>query len=491
MNWKNLINCETVDITNIPELPFNLLRSNIIEECRNKKRPVLFFGVPENNYLRLYVVLADDQNSILMTATSKLSKNEKYESITFEIPQFSMFERELFEEYGEEFGILPIKHGWLKPVRKNMDKYEFLKTDSEFVHEVAVGPVHAGIIEPGHFRFLCDGENVNHLEIQLGYQHRGIEKLFLTKKFLNKCVLAESVSGDSAIAHNTAYLNAAESLCICHISRSAEIVRAVALELERIGMHLFGLGALCNDVAYLTGSSVFGARRTLVINTSLALCGSRFGRGWLRPGGCVFGISESQKKTMIDTLNKVKFDVDQMAEVMFENATFHSRLDQTGVVDKTTAEKLNLSGMAARASGLNVDIRKNHPFGFYLKNKIQPVVLESGDVLARTRIRYLELLKSIEFIKNAVLDNDLEINLSEKLDRVQSSKFVVSMTEGWRGETVHCAVTGTDSQILKYKIKDPSFTNWFGLAAAVRKNTVSDFPLCNKSFDLSYCGFDL
>ncbi|HPN29537.1 MAG TPA: hydrogenase [bacterium] len=491
MNWKKIINCETVDTDLIPDVPFNVMRTGIIEECKTGKRPLLFFGIPENNKLKIAAVLADDKNKNLLTAFSSLSKNEKYESITSEIEQFGMFERELFEDFGEEFGILPLKHKWLKPVRKNMDKYEFLKMDSEFIHEVAVGPVHAGIIEPGHFRFLCDGENVNHLEIQLGYQNRGIEKLFLKNNFLNNSPLAESIAGDSAIAHNTAYLNAVESLSGCSLSRSALIVRAIALELERIAMHLSGLGAICNDVAYLTGSSVFGARRTLIINTSLAICGSRFGRGWLRPGGSAFGISEPKKREMIKTLNVVRFDVEQMAEVMFDSASFHSRLDQTGVIVKTVAENLNLVGMSARASGLPRDIRNDHPFGFYGERPVQVVILESGDVLARTMIRYLETIKSIEYIKEIADNNDLEIGLMKCLNQVRPRKFVVSISEGWRGEIVHCAVTGNNSEIVKYKIKDPSFNNWLGLAIAVRKNTISDFPLCNKSFDLSYCGFDL
>ena len=499
MKWKISKNNQIIDLNEIPVLNIDELRDEITRQHRTNKRVVSFFGNNEVCGVKLYTILADDNNSELLISSSCIEEKGSYLSITKKIPAFHMFERELYEE----FGIQPLEHPWLKPVRyshnrfdktQTIENYPFFQMEGEEVHEVAVGPIHAGVIEPGHFRFMCNGEKVYHLEIQLGYQHRGVEDLLVKNNNRFMPHLAESIAGDTVIGHNTAYSNAIESLLNIEISNKASIIRAIALELERIAIHVGDLGAIANDIAYLMGNAVFGATRTLVINTLLEICGSRFGRGLIRIGGVAFDIDGALNEKISATLDKVLKDVDRMAYAMFTSASVLSRLEKTGTVNKEKAQQVGLVGMAARASGLPLDSRDDHPWGWYNNLTINKEMLESGDVFARAYIRYKEIKQSIKII-NLLLsqiqlyDNDILLVKSE--DLLSKNSMVVSIVEGWRGEILHTVLTDNEGRISKYKIKDPSFNNWYGLALAVRNNGISDFPLCNKSFNLSYCGNDL
>ena len=334
-------------------------------------------------------------------------------------------------------------------------------------------------------------ENLYHLEIQLGYQHRGVERLFLEKNLRFFPHLAESIAGDSAIAHTTVCARALEELENIEVSLRAQSIRAIALELERIAVHLGDLAALANDVAYLMGSSVFAATRTLAINTTLALCGSRFGRGFIRPGGVLFDLDLESIDSIRKNLKKIYNDTELMAEIMFSSAAVLSRFEQTGVVSEETAKEIGMAGPAARASGVSLDVRTDHPYGTYRNFPFHKITLNSGDVFARAYIRYVEIKQSIQYILEQ-LDNIPEYKpFIASSGEIKPYSLVVSMTEGWRGEISHVLITGKNGKLLRYKIKDPSFNNWYALALAVRNNGISDFPLCNKSFNLSYCGFDL
>lgn len=499
-NWVLTKNNQVLELKIIPVVGIQELREDIVKKCKQQKHRVIgFFGVNQDQQVKLYVLLADDVNSGILVSSSILDKNGRYRSITPENSAFHIFEREFYEE----FGIEPLNHPWLKPVRYGKERfnknqkiinYPFFEMTSEETHEVAVGPIHAGIIEPGHFRFVCNGEKIYHLEIQLGYQHRNIEKLFV--KNCDKFVpyLAESIAGDTVVGHTTAYANAIESLAGVKITNKAEIIREIALELERIAIHIGDLGAIANDVAYLMGNAVFGATRTLVINTLLSICGSRFGRGLIRIGGVVFDIDEKIISKSIGVLEKVEEDVKRMADTMFSAPSVLSRLDNTGTVTKKNTLDLGLVGMTARASGVNLDVRTNHPYGFYKDFDYRKEYHTKGDVWSRTYLRYAEIIESIQIIEQLL--KKLAEHKSEKLiinvaNNLLPEHFAVSMVEGWRGEIVHAAITDKDGKLSRYKIKDPSFNNWFALAIAVRNNGISDFPLCNKSFNLSYSGNDL
>jgi len=495
--WRITHNNSSIPIGDIPCFPIDIARAEIIAQINRGMRPVFFFGNKENNAVRAYIVLADDDRSQIMVSSVDLGMpGQEYPSLTADVPQMSMFEREIYED----FGVIPAGHPWLKPVRfsynrfnplMSMGKYPFFTVEGESIHEVAVGPVHAGIIEPGHFRFMCHAEDIFHLEIQLGYQHRGIEQLFVLRHGKPKIHLAESIAGDTVIGHSLAYAQVVESCADVSVSRRADSIRAVALEMERIAVHIGDLAALSGDVAYLLGNAVFGAIRTQVINTTLALCGSRFGRGLIREGGVVYDIAADMRDSIIRVLNDVEERVVLMAEKMFSTPSVLARFEQAGVVDKETARLIGLVGMAARASGIPRDVRTTHPSGAYRFYPMHTIVMESGDVFARGYLRYAEIRQSIEFIRDLLKNFPSDEPVREPADIMKKDRFSVSMVEGWRGELSHCGMTDSRGELVRYKIKDPSFHNWFGLAVAVRNNGISDFPLCNKSFNLSYCGHDL
>ena len=494
-NWIEIKNLQPVYLKDIPVLSIDDLRLQLIEKIRNGKRLVQLFGRKDSDKVILYAVAADDNTSKMFLASSQLMNGANYNSITAEIPAAHLFERELHEESG----IKPDGHPWLKPVRKGIagvskaeNDYEFFAIKGEEVHEVGVGPVHAGIIEPGHFRFSCHGEKVYHLEIELGFQHRGVENLFIEKKnnpvYMIK--LAESIAGDSVIGHAGTFVRAMESLAGLNVSRRTKYIRSVMLELERIGNHMGDLAALSNDVAYLTGNAAFSALRTKVINTTMNICGNRFGRGMLNYGNNNFDLSAEIKEKILSTINQLNDDTAVAAKVLFSSASVMERFEKTGIVDKKTAAEIGMVGPAARASGLSIDVRSDHPYESYEFFPLHKLTMGAGDVFSRAYIRFIEIQQSIKII-NELLNNLPESDPDKRIFSLQKDSFVISIAESWRGETAHSLITDKEGKIAHIKIKDPSFNNWFGLALAVRNEGISDFPLCNKSFNLSYCGFDL
>ena len=484
MNWIETKNNEPVNLNEIPCLNIVDLRKEILEI---KKRVVGFFGQPLGVGVKLFVVMADDEQGKLFISSAYFNENEKsYDSITKDIPAFHMFEREFFEE----FGIEPLNHPWLKPVRNHEKEYPFFEIQGEEIHQVGVGPIHAGVIEPGHFRFMCNGEKVYDLEIRLGYQHRGVEDLFLQNP-TNQ--LAESVCGDSVIAYNLAYSKAMEALLNIEVSNKAQLIRLIALEMERAAIHIGDLGAIAGDTAYQMGNAIFGATRTLVINSLLEISGSRFGRGLIKVGGVNFDIDEKLAQSILKTLEKVGADVKRTTTTMLKSATVISRLERTGVVSFESAKALGLVGMAGRASGVELDSRFDFSDKWFM-DKDDKKFKATGDVYSRTRLRYKEIMQSLSLIRKfmRMLPEYKNEPLSVPVNNgLYGEKFVVSIVEGWRGEVIHTAITDNNGRLSRYKIKDPSFNNWYGLAMAVRNNGISDFPLCNKSFNLSYCGNDL
>lgn len=486
MNWIITENNKRINANDIPTISIEEIKSDF---ATLKHRLIGFFGKQEFENVRLFVILADDKVGRLYVTSSLFTPDIKsYESFSAKFSQFHIFEREFYEE----FRIEPLNHPWLKPLRTNQDKYPFFEMKGEEVHQVAVGPIHAGVIEPGHFRFMCHGEKVYDLEIALGYQHRGVEEIFLkNKKFNNR--LAESVCGDSVIAYNMAYSQVMESLSDTKISDKAQLIRRIALEMERIAIHIGDMGAIAGDIAYQMGASIYGVTRTLVINTMLELSGSRFGRGLIDVGGVNFDITKEFSQKIIKTLDEVAKTVDRTTKVMLNSPTVISRLERTGVVSTETALALGAVGMAARASGVDLDSRFDLNDKWYTALDVVKPFKASGDVYSRFKLRYKEVKQSIKivkkFLKQLETIND-EIKVAPNTN-LASNSLAISVVEGWRGEVVHIGLTGANGELLRYKMKDPSFNNWYMLAMAVRNNGISDFPLCNKSFNLSYCGNDL
>lgn len=492
---KNLTthNLSTFKISSVPELGIEEFESESINILSSGSRMIGLFPVEkDSSSMKVLAAFANDKSSQLHLTSARFdSANRSFNSFASQFPLTNYFECELAENHGIE----PKDHPWLRPVRKQEYilgniPYEFYQVKGDEVHEVAVGPVHAGVIEPGHFRFQCNGENVFHLEISLGYQHKGIEDLLLKSNDHKRLHLVESIAGDTVIGHAAAYVQAVEALSKTSISLRASVIRAVAEELERVAMHLTGLGGIANDVGFAIGAASYGRMRTLIINSLALICGSRFGRGLLVPGGVRYDLNEEIINKISANLEQVLNDIKDTNDFMFTSTSVMSRLEDTGKVHSKWAEEIGLVGPAARASGMQIDTRSNFPYGAYRYHVLQTVSLSTGDVFARAKMRSLEIDESLRFILD-IFKEMPEGKILVKPQALESDMGVISMTEGWRGEIVHCIFTSSEGKIKNYKVKDPSFNNWYGLALAVRGEGISNFPLCNKSFDLSYSGHDL
>jgi Ni,Fe-hydrogenase III large subunit len=368
---------------------------------------------------------------------------------------------------------------------------DFYRVEGDEVHEVAVGPVHAGIIEPGHFRFQCHGEEVYHLEIALGFQHRGIERALIGGPTPRTIHQMETIAGDTTIGHGQAYCMNMESLAGVFASPRAETVRGIALELERLANHTGDLGAIAGDVGYLPTSSFCGRIRGDFLNMSALLCGSRFGRGLLRPGGIGYDCDAEIAEELYKRLQSARADLSGAVQLLWDTPSVMARLEETGTVTKEDAREIGLVGPPARACGLNRDVRRDHPFGIFRMSQIPVVTATTCDVAARAHLRWLEAERSLDFIDEQIRHLPRGGGYRNQMKDIASDHCAVALTEGWRGEICHIALTDGQGLFERYKIVDPSFHNWNGLALALRNQQISDFPLCNKSFNLSYCGFDL
>jgi Ni,Fe-hydrogenase III large subunit len=480
-------------LADVPEVLPTAFQSACVDLCSRGGRLAALLALPSESgesreRREILAVLADDIRGSLGFLRTRIPDSRRYPALSSELPQAHAFERELFEEHA----IHPEGHPWLKPVRRHSDQdpYPFFRVEGPGLHEVAVGPVHAGVIEPGHFRFQCHGETVLHLEIQLGYQHRGAEALFLRSSPARRLVIAESIAGDTAVGHALAYCSTLEALASVEAPLYGQAVRGIALELERVSNHVGDLGALCGDIGYLPGASWFGRLRGEFLNLLMELSGNRFGRSLVRPGGVRFGINAGQRKDFLARLARAERDLKEIAELTFDAPTVCSRFEHTGVITREDAQALGVVGPVARASACDRDARRDHPSGVFRFAHIPVALAESGDVMARALVRWLETQRSLTFLREQIAELAGGA-LSADSPALRPRSLAVSLVEGWRGEIVHVAVTGADGQLAGYKIVDPSFHNWLGLAVALRGNEISDFPLCNKSFNLSYAGHDL
>lgn len=484
-----LQNAVAIPESEVPILPIDIWRQTILDHClSDHARLVALFGSDQKGGgVRAYCILgADHTQTLFMGATDFGSTERHYESLTPQLLQAHLFERELYEEYQ----IMPTRHPWIKPVRMH-HPYPFYKVDGEEVHEVAVGPVHAGIIEPGHFRFQCHGETILNLEIRLGYQHRGVEDLMRNRDETRRAVVAESVAGDTVIGHGLAYAQALEGLAEASVvTERAHGLRGITLELERLANHSGDLGALANDIGFLPASAYFGRLRGEFLNLLMELTGSRFGRSFVRPGGVLLDMTAPLARDFEKRLRRALKEIKALADLFFDTSSVLSRLESTGTLSAELAKKIGAVGLTARASHLPRDVRQDHPFGIYRFHSIPIVILSPGDVYARARLRSLESKRSLEYLLDLIPHLPAGA-IFEQCRKYRPSSVVVSLVEGWRGEIVHLVVTDERGDIARYKIIDPSFHNWVALELVMRNGQISDFPLCNKSFNLSYAGHDL
>jgi Ni,Fe-hydrogenase III large subunit len=490
----------------IRPVSFEEFRRTVVDGVADGQRVAALFGdaPTSSDNVDLYAILADSARGLLRIGKATLA-SDRFPSLTPDCPQVHLFEREIAEQYG----VCPEGHPWFKPVRFHAsyrtghDAWgrkageapvvgitEFYRVEGEEIHEVAVGPVHAGIIEPGHFRFQCHGEQVFHLEISLGYQHRGAERTLRGGPTKRTIHTMETVAGDTSVGHATAYCQAVEALAGCQIPVRAEVLRGVALELERLANHTGDLGALAGDVAFLPTASYCGRIRGDFLNLTAHLCGSRFGRGMVRPGGVAFDLDPGRMRLFEERLATAFGDVTAATHLLWNSSSVQARFEDTGKVSNEHCQALGLVGPAARACGFEWDTRQDFPSGIYRFDQIPVSTWMTGDVFARAYVRWLEIQRSVGFVRNQLQscpEGPIRVNMAP----LRAHQLVVSLVEGWRGEICHVALTDEHGRYSRYKIVDPSFHNWAGLAVALRGQPISDFPLCNKSFNLSYCGHDL
>lgn len=497
MNDSILIkNGESVELKNLPVVNYEPFCDLLVERLGGshpEKHCVNYFGYwTGRSVIRLIACVADDQRHDIEILTTEVIKDECLQSISAKVNALERYEREISEQLGLGYK----GHPWMKPVRSCPDDYPFYSMEGEELHEVGVGPIHAGVIEPGHFRFICNGEKILHLEIMLGYQHRDVENLMLDREMLSqRAMLAENVAGDTAVGHGCAFASVWESLCGAKISERTILERTLALELERMAIHTGDLSAICGDIAYQLGNAVYGRLRTPLINFMQCWCGNRLGKFCVRPFQNNYPFTADLACQLDGILKAYERDFEEVSNHLLHFPGALSRLERTGTVTTEQASAIGAVGMAARASGLDRDIRKSHPFlGWGSFVEAEPVVKHHGDVLSRTSVRVNEIRKSMVYVR-ALAAKLAAMPLDETVDTASYApmpdRLAVSLVEGWRGEICHCAITDSKGKLLRYKFKDPSFHNWMALALAVRDNEISDFPICNKSFNLSYCGHDL
>lgn len=508
MDNGSAVSAAAIPRRSIAEFSENLI---LAVEHDNGRLSSLFGVLPnegaDGEALRLYAVVSFPELHKIGVLSTEVAGGS-YASIGARLPAAVPFEREI----AEQFGVVPVGHPYLKPLRfqrsfTGRDVWgraadaDFtprldngFKMEGDSIHEVAVGPVHAGVIEPGHFRFQCCGETVYFLEIALGYQHRGVERRLIGGPDKLSGHYIETAAGDSTAAHATAYALAVEALSGATAPKSARLVRIAALELERIANHVGDLGALAGDVAYLPTSSFCGRLRGEYLNLTAALCGNRFGRGLIVPGGISArcGVDRRLAGRIVAGLDAVRSNTMDALNLLFDTPSALDRFENTGVVAKSDAVALGMVGVAARASGVARDVRLDFPSELQSSLRPSPALAASGDVMARALVRFHEIAASGKLVR-AALENwtdNADMRVAEKLTS-DADRFAVSLVEGWRGEVCHAVLTGADGKFVRYKIVDPSFHNWQGLAMALRSAQISDFPICNKSFNLSYCGHDL
>lgn len=496
-------NGSSLNLDKIPILPYNQFYAEVDRLMEGDTvHCITYHAVPSGDELTFYCCLADDAEHKLFLLGHRQSKEgATLPSLAGKHYAFHCFEREIHENWGVSFS----DHPWLKPIRypKNrynhenvIESYPFYTIEGNELHEVGVGPIHAGIIEPGHFRFICSGEKVLHLEIMLGYQHRGIEELMLSQKTaIQRSILAESIAGDTAVGHSLAHAMCMESLGSIAPSDRLQLERIIALELERIAIHIGDTGALCMDIAYQLGQVACEALRTIVINTTQQWCGNRFGKGFIRPGGTYYPLTAEVAQKVYENMVTVEQRYKQLTDRIFTLSSVLSRFEEIGVLTPKQARMVGIVGLAAKASNSKRDVRFSHPFQYFKRLGFSPVVLETGDVLSRALMRQHEVDQSVELIKLLLAKHKLLVGEAIAKPsyslQLKPNSFSISLVEGWRGEICHTAVTNEKGELAHYKVKDPSMHNWMGLALAVRNQEISDFPICNKSFNLSYCGHDL
>lgn len=433
-------------------------------------------------------------------------ENPCFETLAKTMHSSTLFEREIWEMFGIEpkgnpdlrrlnlhdevcpVGNFPLRKDFSKIQTGNLGEYKFTRVEGDGIFEIPVGPVHAGIIGPGHFRFSVAGEPIINLETRLGFTHRGVEKLFENKIYTEAITLSERISGDSSFAHSIAFSQAAEKISGIAISRQSVILRGIFLELERLYNHVNDIGGIALDVGFSFPSAFASIIKETILQLNEKLTQSRYLKGVNVVGGVLVDIDENKKQMIYKSIKDIREDFKELVKILNRSVSFMDRIDTTGVLRRKTAEDFGVIGLVARACGIPLDLRKYFSpickeVGFKMMTQ------EYGDVQARLRVRICEFEESCRLIEEF-----LGLQVSGKGNSINpelKEGCALGYAEAWRGPVLYWLKTDAQGAIERCKVVDASFHNWQGLSYAVLGNIIPDFPLCNKSFDLSYSGNDL
>jgi Ni,Fe-hydrogenase III large subunit/Ni,Fe-hydrogenase III component G len=457
----------------------------------------------------LYYVFEQKQNSrFLIVRTPVPSSDLQFPSLSAELPAVNWQEREI----QDWFGLKAVGHpnprrvalhdNWpdVHPLRKDFsldtvlppfegERHIYRPALGEGVFQIPVGPVHAGIIEPGHFSFAVAGEPILYLQLRMFYTHKGTEKLFERLPIPKAVFLAESVSGDSSFSHATAFCQAIERAAEIDVPSRALIMRTILLEVERVCNHVADIGAIATDVGFVIANAHATRLKEALFNLNEQLAGNRLLRGMVCIGGVRRGWDESQRNALRDTLEWFEREFKDLMSLIDASESTRDRLEHTGILRPQVAKDLGIVGVAGRASGNDLDVRRDHPYAAYSRFSFRVPVYEGGDVWHRMQVRIEEVKESLGIIQDALNQESLGEFRASSFS-IPPNRCALSAVEGWRGEIIHWIRTGHDNHLERCKIKDPSLNNWPALVEAVQGNIIADFPVINKSFNLSYSGTD-
>jgi Ni,Fe-hydrogenase III large subunit/Ni,Fe-hydrogenase III component G len=486
----------------------------VLEHVRNEygARIVAVFAddrrLADGLFYNLYVLETFRESAYLILQAPVDPADPRFPSLSAEHPSLNWQEREIQDWFGLEAEGHPnprrvaLHDNWpdVHPLRKNFrldtvlpsfegERHLFRPAKGEGVFQVPVGPVHAGIIEPGHFNFAVAGEPILYLQIRLFYTHKATEKLFEHIPIGHGVFLAESISGDSAFSHATAFCQAVERAAGVQVPERATYLRTILLELERISNHTADIGAIATDVGFVVANAHASRLRESLLGLNERLTGHRLLRGMARIGGVRHDWDASLVAALHKSVESFDREFRDLTHLIESSDSTRDRLEHTGVLSPEKARDLGVVGVAGRASGVDLDVRRDHPYAAYGRLSPRVPVFHNGDVWDRVQVRVAEVRESIALVRAALKE------LPEGLVRVAIPPLVpnrgaLGAVEGWRGEILHWVRTGPDGYLDRCKIKDPSLNNWPALVEAVQGNIVPDFPVINKSFNLSYSGTD-
>jgi hydrogenase-4 component G len=408
-------------------------------------------------------------------------------SVTRITPAAAWHEREIHDRFGVEFTGHPALLPLLRHSAELLDGSEFLKVQGHGVCEVPVGPVHAGVIEPGHFRFSVIGDTVLHLQLRLFYTHKGTEKLFEGTSAGDAVPIAESVSGDNCFAHAVAYCQAVEEAFKAEAPAKANALRLVGLEFERLLAHIGDFGALCGDVGFSVPAAYCARIKEDLLQASVNCIGTRYWRGIAVPGGVRCEIAKSGMQQLGKAIQNAADDFHDMAQKALNTPSLQDRFEGAGVLAATVAKDFAVVGPVARACGIPLDVRRDHPYGAYKTANFEVPSFHYGDVMSRARVRVEEAKTSLRLITET-LQGLPDGPMRQPLAGAPTAQSFAAV-ESPRGELIYWLQL-QEGRITRCHVRSPSFQNWPALPFAVAGNIIADFPLINKSFNLSYSGCD-